>query len=316
MLKIDTKVTREFTKDLTVLYVEDDQIIQKQTHKFLNLLFKSVEVANDGLEALHKYQDKDFDIIITDIVMPNMNGLELSKKIKELNPNQHIIVTSAYNDSEQLIEFINLHIRQFMLKPVEINNMLLTLYNVSKSIVDHKRIEECIIKIEKHNHELRAKNNQLLNIAKILDIKLMQLSMNSTDKNNNLSNLDTDDLSELKELEEDIIGTIKVIKLSQNIKTHTVDILSNLFYKYYDILSKYDDYTELSTQIKQLADILTNKKDDFIKKFHEISILLDSLSYVLKLYSNSLKDKNVQKAFQLHTSIINDIKAIISIIKN
>ena len=132
MSEVDTKVVREYTKDLTLLYVEDDKIVRKQTHKFLLLLFKRVEIACDGEEALLMYKDEPFDIVITDIVMPNMNGLELSKKIKDINIHQDIIVTSAYNDSDQLIEFINLHIRQFMLKPIEINNMLHTLYTVSK----------------------------------------------------------------------------------------------------------------------------------------------------------------------------------------
>jgi len=151
MQDFDTNIVKEYTKDLSVLYVEDDLIVQKQTHKFLKLLFRSVETANDGQEALNIYEDTKFDIVITDIMMPFVNGLELSKRIKKINPYQNIIVISAYNDSDQLIEFINLHVRQFMLKPVEINNMLMTLYNVSKGIVNDKLIQSYTLQTEQIN---------------------------------------------------------------------------------------------------------------------------------------------------------------------
>ena len=314
MQKIDTKLAHEFTKDLSILYVEDDPIIQKQTHKFLNLLFKSVEIANDGQEALHKYQEKNFDIIITDIVMPNMNGLELSKKIKKINPDQHIIVTSAYNDSEQLIEFINLHVRQFMLKPVEINNMLSTLYNVSKSIVNNKKVEDYRIKIEKNNQELKIKNDELKNIVKILDMKLIQSSTDNTDINNNLKNFKTDHLSELKELESDISGTITLIDLSKEINNPNINILADLFSQYANILSIYDDETELTVQTKQLAEVLSKKSDSFVKKINDISIYLQSLVYVLKVWRDKLELNNIEVASKLHKPMIKDIEAIISII--
>ena len=317
MIEIDTKVAYEFTKELSVLYVEDDSIVQKQTHKFLNLLFNAVEVANDGQEALMKYEQKKFDIVITDIVMPNMDGLELSKKIRELNPYQNIIVTSAYNDSDQLIEFINLHIRQFMLKPVEINNMLFTLYAVSKAIVNNKMVEEYKVQIEKNNLELKEKNEELKNIVEILNTKLTQLSKYDVNNHSDETpeNIDEKHLDDLKELEKDISETIKLVNLSENINLTNIKVLSELFLEYANILSIYEEYTKLTSQIHSLVNVLKNEPQNFIKHISSTSILLESFTYVLKMWRSHLHNGNVEKAFKLHSSMINDISTIIAIIK-
>ena len=249
--------------------------------------------------------------------MPNMNGLELSKKIKKLNPQQEIIVTSAYNDSEQLIEFINLHVRQFMLKPVEINNMLLTLYTVAKSIVNAKVIEEYKIQIEKNNQELKEKNEELENVVKILDTKLSQLSIHDKTKykDTNLKNINKIHLNELKELEYNISGTITIVSLSENIKYNNIKVLRNLFLEYSNILLNYKDYKQLTEQINAFVEVLKNKPDNFIEHIHNTSILLKSFIYVLRIWRYNLENGNVIKAFKLHSSMINDIVTIITIIE-
>jgi len=317
MTVIDTKVAYEYTKNLSVLYIEDDSIVQKQTHKLLNLLFNTVEIANDGQEALLKYEKESYDIVITDIMMPNMNGLELSKKIKELNPYQNIIVTSAYNDSDQLIEFINLHIRQFMLKPVEINNMLMTLYTVSKSIVNTKMVENYRIQIEKSNQKLKIKNEELQSIINILDTKLMQLSKydDTNYTSSDVSNINIIHLKELKELEKDIKETIILINLSDNTDNVNIKILSELFLGYTSILSQYKGYEELTSHIKNLTAVIKDEELNFVKHLKDTSVLLESFTYVLKIWRDDLENGDISKASKLQISMINDINTIITIIK-
>ena len=99
MSSITTDQTLNFTKDLKILYAEDDLELQAQTKDFFEILFSSVTVVNDGVEALEKYKKESFDIVISDIRMPSMDGIELATKIREIHYDQCIIIVSAYSNS-------------------------------------------------------------------------------------------------------------------------------------------------------------------------------------------------------------------------
>ena len=71
------------TKTLSLLYVEDDDQTRKGTLETLTLFFERITLAVDGQDALERFQAGDFDLIITDINMPNLDGIEMIKKIKE-----------------------------------------------------------------------------------------------------------------------------------------------------------------------------------------------------------------------------------------
>jgi DNA-binding response OmpR family regulator len=120
----------QLSNNLSVLYVEDDLLLQENTHQMLNNIFKNIDTATNGQEAVEIYQDyfytnaKYYDIIITDIKMPIMNGLEFSKKILNLNNKQIIVVTSAHDESKYLIEFINIQIKRFIKKPFTLDSII------------------------------------------------------------------------------------------------------------------------------------------------------------------------------------------------
>ncbi len=128
------------TKVLSLLLVEDYEPLRNDMAEVLGDLFKTVTVASDGSEALKLYQEyyatynKDFDIVVTDIQMPVMNGVELSEAIRDINADQQIIVLSAYTDSDYLIKLINLGISKFISKPIKDEELMDTFYHVSKKI--------------------------------------------------------------------------------------------------------------------------------------------------------------------------------------
>lgn len=132
------------TKDLTVLLVEDYEPLRNDMAEIFDDLFKNVVVASDGAEALKLYQsylaeyNASFDLLITDIQMPMMNGVELSYRIREIDPDQEIIVLSAHTDTEFLLQLINLGISQFLTKPIKQDELMDALYNVSKKIITDK----------------------------------------------------------------------------------------------------------------------------------------------------------------------------------
>ena len=319
-MSITTDLTINFTKDLKVLYVEDDLELQAQTKEFYEVLFDTVIVASDGKEALEKYKLNSFDIVISDVKMPRMNGIELSSKIKEMNPNQSIIIVSAYNDTEYLLKFIEMNIRQFIQKPIDVDNMLEVLYHASKSIVNEKMVEEYRESLEHSNKELHDKNKRLESLVRILDAKILQIS-----KENKDSISDTDlvsakivqsDLNELKELEIDINGASILVNLTKNINISSIHVLGSLFLNYATIISKYTVYENLSLNMKALANELNNEAQHFIDKFHETSTLLESFIYVLHMWRRKISHENFHHAIEFHPSMIYDLQTIIAIVNS
>lgn len=134
------KTLYEKTKSLSLLLVEDYEPLRNDMAEVLEDLFKTVIVASNGVEALKLYgayeqeHGKYVDIVITDIVMPYMNGVDLCEILRKGQESQPIIVLSAYTDSEYLVRLINLGIAQFINKPIEQDELLETLYSVSEKL--------------------------------------------------------------------------------------------------------------------------------------------------------------------------------------
>ena len=135
----------KYTKSLKILYVEDDINLSKEMQDVFNNFFEKIYIALDGEEALELYKKEKFDIVFSDIKMPKMDGIELSKQIKDINPSQEIVIISAYNDADRLFSLIKIGVSDFILKPIDFDQLLSVLYKVSKNIYYRKKDEEYII---------------------------------------------------------------------------------------------------------------------------------------------------------------------------
>ncbi len=137
---MDYKTLFSQTKDLSLLFVEDYEPLRNDMAEVLGNLFRTVSVASDGSEALklykehYKKEDKNFDLVITDIQMPVMDGVKLSEALRDIKVDQEIIVLSAHTDSSHLLRLINLGIAQFLTKPISNKALMDILYQVSKKI--------------------------------------------------------------------------------------------------------------------------------------------------------------------------------------
>jgi len=114
-------------RSFTLLYAEDETGIQNNIHDILDCMFKDIYLAKDGVEAYKLYLEKKPDLIITDIKMPKMNGLELIKKIRETNPKVRVIITSAHTDLEYLLDATELHLVKYIVKPITEEKLTLAL---------------------------------------------------------------------------------------------------------------------------------------------------------------------------------------------
>ena len=109
----------------TILYAEDETDVREFTGRTLSSITKKVYLAKDGQEGLDIYkQHDDIDLIITDINMPRMNGLEMCAAIKKLNKDIPIVVTSAYNDPAFLKQAIDIGVCEYSSKPIDLYLLL------------------------------------------------------------------------------------------------------------------------------------------------------------------------------------------------
>jgi len=112
---------------LSLLYVEDNQDVRESMAELLENYCSSIDVAVDGKDALTQYENRYrqtsryYDIVLTDINMPNMDGLRLIEEIRKINERQLIVVISAHNELDVLLKLIELEISHFLVKPVDIN---------------------------------------------------------------------------------------------------------------------------------------------------------------------------------------------------
>ena len=131
----------KLTKQLNILYVEDEEISQELYASIFSDLFLNVDVASDGIEALEQYSKKSFDIVISDICMPNMDGIELCKIILEKKPSQPIIIMSAHNEDDKLDQIIKLGIKSILLKPIQNDDLMTVLTQIAQVVIEEKKVK-------------------------------------------------------------------------------------------------------------------------------------------------------------------------------
>jgi len=133
--------------DLTLLYVEDDDELRKQFLRVLKLKFRTVYQAVDGAQAIDIYRDKQPNIIITDINLPKVDGLELIENIRKEDKETAIVIISAYSDQDKLLRAIKLGLSEYLIKPVPLKKLLLTLEEIVLNN-DHKVADKNIITLK------------------------------------------------------------------------------------------------------------------------------------------------------------------------
>ncbi len=124
---------------LSVLYVEDEAVTREEMSRFLKRRVAHLSVASNGIEGLHAFEADVPDVLITDLRMPDMDGLELTLRIRKLEYETPIIITSALSDSETILAAVDREITKYIVKPIDAKELEQTLVAIGEKILARKQ---------------------------------------------------------------------------------------------------------------------------------------------------------------------------------
>ena len=132
----------DYAKEITILYVEDEDDVREGYSRTLLRICKHLYTASNGEEGLELFVKHKPDIVVSDIRMPKMNGIEMAQEIKKRDIKNNIIFTSAHSEGSYLFDAIELQVEGYLLKPVQKNKMVELIKKLAKNIILEKKNEE------------------------------------------------------------------------------------------------------------------------------------------------------------------------------
>ncbi len=167
-----------------VLLVEDEEVARKTLSFYLNTIFEEVVLACDGEEGFSIFKDniennKSFDLVLSDLKMPNVDGMSMIELIRELIPNQRFIIVSAHKNEEDLLKLINLRVLGYFLKPLNIDNMMAMLKKAKEEVLADKKefhSNTNLIKLNK-TYTYDLSNDKLYNNESIVKLSKKELDI-------------------------------------------------------------------------------------------------------------------------------------------
>ncbi|WP_321315566.1 response regulator [Halarcobacter sp.] len=142
-------MNKEILKDINVLYVEDEDEVREFTSKTISSIVNQVVVAKDGKEGLEKYyENSQLNLILTDINMPRMGGLEMCNIIREKDKEIPIVITSAHSDPNFLKEAIDVKVSSYAMKPIDLYHLIDSMIKAVEPIFLRKRLEKITKNLE------------------------------------------------------------------------------------------------------------------------------------------------------------------------
>ncbi|BCB26260.1 two-component system response regulator [Sulfurimicrobium lacus] len=129
-----TELDLGFLATLSVLYVEDEDEVREALARYLRRRCPKLELARNGKEGLEMFRAKHYDVVVTDVKMPIMDGLEMARNIKSIKEEVPVIIVTAYNEVDYFLRAIEVGVNRYVKKPLDPDELLLAIY---KSTIIH-----------------------------------------------------------------------------------------------------------------------------------------------------------------------------------
>jgi DNA-binding NtrC family response regulator len=159
--------------DFNILYLEDDEDLLKHTKDILEDFVNNIYAVKNISEALDVLLNKKVDVIVSDILLKDENGIDFLKHIKNKNINIPTILTTAHTDTQYLLDAIRLKVENYIVKPINIKELLNSLHDILLPIVQKK--------------EIQKNNNLIRTISAITDgkqVAIIKYILNNLDNEN------------------------------------------------------------------------------------------------------------------------------------
>jgi signal transduction histidine kinase len=299
----------------SILYVEDEKSIQEELAEVLETFCETLYLADDGFQGLEQYQKYMPDIIVTDVKMPVMDGIEMSTKIKELDGEAHIVFTTAFSDMEFFQAAIELQVDGYILKPISLDALENKLLNIIGGIHLKEELfekEQMLLQTSK----LAAMGEMIGNIAHQWKQPLSTISMsvNNARADMALNNLDPDLMTQYAD----------TIETQLRYLTNTIDDFRSFFkpnivnetYNVKDFLEKCISLVKASFDENTIETI--KEIDDKINSYGDANQLTQAIINILNNAKDALKssEKLRKKLIFIMTVKEDDNNNIIIVIKD
>lgn len=318
-------------KNIKILVVDDEATIRKTVEKLLKREGYEVESAVDGYDAMEKAKQIEFDLVITDINMPGINGIDTIKGLKDINPKLKIIIMTGMESNSNLIEAIRVGVNDYIYKPFEMNEFM---HRVFKSVE--------LIKLESENKRLEEENLKNYKMAAIGDMtnSIVHDMKNSMTvivgfarllKKESLEQNKIDEFSDIILRQSDqVLGQLKeVLDFSRGEGTYDMEIVNIKEFYQFTIMENIENYKmdkidikgnlDKSLEIKSVVidksrlkqvffNLFSNSKDALMgKESKYIDIKFENqnnekLLIKFKDGGKGIKEENIVKIFEPFTS--------------
>ncbi|MBN2894777.1 MAG: response regulator [Campylobacterales bacterium] len=323
---------REYTRTLNILYVEDDLAMRLSTAELMEDYFKRVDTAGDGVAGIARFveyfkrEGHYYDLVVADLNMPRKGGIEMIKEMLALRQEQSVIVLSAHNEVENLIDAIELGVASFIIKPLQLEPFSGVLYRVAKAITERKLLQMHLERAEQDNVTLCAENRRFRKEMRVLQARLSkyevalhvtpQLSVKTNGQSERYEEqiryLIRDDLEELRmviDAMEEHLGTY--VRGEQDFKSLS-EQFGVLLQHFGSTLAYYNFFERLGGRIGEFAQTMLHEplnSDECSRE--QLLIILESFLNMLRDWQTTLPDADLERLNFFDVSIISDIDTIL-----